>query len=277
MLLEHPAAPRTAAPAAPPRLEPVPRFFVAAEQVAGGRARIEGEDAAHLARSLRAAPGERVVVADDAGMEHGVRLEAISARGVEGVVEWSRPLTGEPGLEVHVVQALAKDGMDELVEALAEVGAASIRPVLTQRTVPRPDARRAAHRVERWRAIARKAAGLAGRGRPPHVHDVHGLREAVAALPAGTRVLVCSVDATMALADVRDAGERIAVVIGPEGGLTAEEVAALQGAGARAVHMGPRVLRARLAGVVAVSMLLSASGDMAQAAAPAREAWAAAP
>jgi 16S rRNA (uracil1498-N3)-methyltransferase len=244
----------------------MPRFFVPAAQVAGGRARILGDDAAHLARSLRAAPGERVVVADDAGMEHGVCIESVDAGCVEGAVEWSRPLTGEPAVEVHVVQALAKDGMDELVEALAEAGAAAVWPVLTLRTVARPDARRAAHRVERWQAIARNAAMLAGRGRPPVVHEVQPLPDALAALPAGTRVLACAVDGggvpLVRVSPVPHAGERVALVIGPEGGLDASEIARLRDGGAQVVHLGPRVLRARLAGVVALSALSAVAGDL---------------
>jgi 16S rRNA (uracil1498-N3)-methyltransferase len=243
----------------------VPRFFVLAEQVSGGRVLIEGDDAAHLARALRAAPGERVVVADSAGFEHGVRLSAVTAERVDGEVEWSRPATGEPRLEVHVVQAIAKEGMDDVVEALAEVGAAEIWPVLTRRTVARPDPRRAEHRVQRWRAIARNAAGLAGRGRPPVVHAVRELADIPAALPADTRLLACAVDADMPLARLSPPparGERIAICIGPEGGLSADDLHELRDAGAGVAHLGPRVLRARLAGAVAVSLLLARAGEL---------------
>jgi len=238
----------------------MPRFFVPAAAVHDGRAAVEGDDAAHLARSLRAAPGERIVVVDDAGAEHGVVLESVAPARVEGAVEWSRAATGEPRLAVHVVQALAKDGMDELVEALSEVGATAIWPVVTRRTVVRLDAGRAEHRVQRWNAIARNAAGLAGRARPPVVHplrDLHGIRDAV---PAGTRMLVCSTTAQMPLAgiDLRDTAA-VAVCIGPEGGFDADELRTLD---AEPVHLGPRTLRARLAGVVALTALLAAGGDM---------------
>ena len=254
----------------------VPRFFVPADHVTGATVRIDGEDAAHLARSLRAAPGELIVVADDAGIEHGVRLRLVAADVVEGDVEWSRPLTGEPRSAVQVVQAIAKDGMDELVEALAELGAVAIWPVLTGRTVARPDARRAAHRVARWRSIARNAAGLAGRGRPPLVHDVMELDAALAAMPVGTRVLACVVDRAVPLVQV-DPGDSVALVIGPEGGLDATDVEMLSRHGATFVHLGPRVLRARLAGVVAVSLLLARAGEMNQAVAAAATPASAAP
>lgn len=241
----------------------MPRFFVTAGAVQDGHAAISGEDAAHLARSLRATAGEHIVVVDDNGVEHGLRLEHVTAARVEGVVEWSRPATGEPGVEVHVVQAIAKDGMDELVEALSEVGAAAIWPVHTRRTVVRLDERRAEHRVARWNAIARNAAQLAGRGRPPAVHAVRGLDEVMQALPAGTRVLVCSTAAEESLhAAAAQKADRVALVIGPEGGFDDDEIDKLRAQNASLVHLGPRVLRARLAGVVAVATLLASSGEL---------------
>lgn len=254
--------------AAPPgraghTLAHVPRFFVSAAAVQGGRAAVEGGDAAHLARSLRAVPGERIVVVDDAGMEHGVTLDSVGAARIEGAVEWSRPATGEPRLEVHVVQALAKDGMDDLVEALAEAGAAAIWPVATRRTVVRLDARRAEHRVQRWNAIARNAAGLAGRARPPVVHALHDVGDAIATLPEDTCVLVCTTAATMPLSRVDvTAAQRVALVVGPEGGFDPEELEALRRRGAREVHLGPRILRARLAALVALTALFATGGEL---------------
>ena len=136
--------------------------------------------------------------------------------------------------------------------------------MLTRRTVARPDARLNTQRVQRLQAIARNAAGLAGRAQPPQVHDVLDISEVRHALPREVRLLACSVDAPTPLARISPpprTGERIAVVIGPEGGLDAADVDALGDAATR-VHLGPRVVRARLAGVVAVSLLLGAAGDL---------------
>jgi 16S rRNA (uracil1498-N3)-methyltransferase len=247
----------------------VPRFFLPAGAVDGGRAVIEGADAAHLARSLRARPGERVVVVDAGGTEHGVVLEEVEPGRATGSVEWSRPATGEPGARVLVLQALPAEGMDAAVEGLAEVGAAEIWPVLTRRTVARPDPERAARRVERWRAIAREAAALAGRAGPVPVQPLRGLDEALAALPAGTRILACAVGGGSPLASVEAGGGRtLALVIGPEGGLAPEELAAILAAGGEEVHLGPRVLRARLAGAVAAGILLARLGELDATAAP---------
>lgn len=246
----------------------MPRFFLPAGAVDGGMAVIEGADAAHLARSLRARPGERVTVVDAEGVEHGVVLEHVQPERAHGRIEWSRPATGEPAARVHVLQALPAEGMDAAVEALAEVGAAEVWPVLTRRTVARPAPERAARRVERWNAIAREAAALAGRAGPVPVHPPAPLGDVLTALPAGTRVLVCSVGAAPALASISGDGRDLAVVIGPEGGLAPEELAAIRAGGGEEVHLGPRVLRARLAGAVALGILLARFGDLDAAPAP---------
>jgi 16S rRNA (uracil1498-N3)-methyltransferase len=237
----------------------MPRFFLPP------RAVIEGADAAHLARSLRARPGERIVVVEAGATEHGVVLEEVAAARATGRVEWSRPATGEPTTQVQVLQALCAEGMDAAVEALAEAGAAAIWPVLTRRTVARPDAERAARRLERWRAVAREAAALAGRAGPVPVHPLQALAQALGSLPPGTRVLACALGAATPLGTAA-AGPHpgpLALVVGPEGGLDPEELAAIRAAGGEEVHLGPRVLRARLAGAVALGILLDRLGELA--------------
>ena len=242
----------------------VPRFFVPADQVAGGRGELRGADAAHAARSLRVRVGEVVVLVDDGGTEHALRVDAVTPDLVAGPLEWSRPAGGEPRCPVHVLQALPQQGMDEALAALVEAGATDIHPVLTARAVARPEGQRAATRVERWRAVAREAAGLAHRGRVPDVRPLLRLDTALSGLPLGTTLLACSLDGAVPIAAaVTAAPTSLALVIGPEGGLSPEELAALGARGAITVHLGPRVLPARRAGAVAVALALQAMGDLA--------------
>ena len=248
----------------------MPRFFVDAGTIEQGRVTLTARDSEHLARSLRARPGETIVVVEDARVEHGVVLDDVSPASVSGTVVWSRPVSGEPRLAVHVLQAIPAHEMDATIEALAVAGAASIRPVLTARTVPRLDAQRAVRRLDRWRAIACDAAQLAGRAAPPEVRAIASLGEALAALPGRSQVLVCvsSPDAIPILTAPRPE-PGVALVIGPEGGLDAVDVSALDEAGAVRVHLGPRTLPSRLAGAVATALLLAGAGDLDAAAAPA--------
>lgn len=243
---------------------PVPRFFVDAAAVRGDVVEIDGEGAAHLARSLRARPGEQIVVVEDGRTEHGVVLTGVSAVRVSGRIEWTRAATGEPRLDVHVLQAMPAKGMDDAIEALAVAGARVIQPVITERAVARPDHDASRRRVERWQVIAREAAQLAGRARAPGVTAPRPLAEALAALPDGCRILACVADSTATPLRGLDvsAGAPVVCVIGPEGGLGPGDLTHLRAAGATPVHLGARIVPARLAGFLAVSLVLAAAGDL---------------
>jgi 16S rRNA (uracil1498-N3)-methyltransferase len=248
----------------------MPRFFVDASQIEDDRATLIDADAEHLARSLRARPGETIVVVAGGTVEHGVVLREVSVSRVSGSVVWTRAVSGEPRLAVHVLQAVPAQTMDATIEALTVAGATSIRPVLTARTVVRPDVSRAERRLERWRLIAREAAQLAGRAAPPAVSSVMSLRDALGVLPATTRVLACVIhpDSAPILTAVPAGAAAVALVIGPEGGLDEGDLGALERASAVYVHLGPRTLPSRLGGAVATALLLAGAGDLDSAAKP---------
>src|SRR6202030_744480 len=115
-------------------------------------------DAKHLSRSLRALPGQTIIIVEGGTVEHGLLLDEVSPAHVAGAIVWSRAVGGEPRLAVHVLQAVPAQAMDATVEALTETGAFTIQPVLTHRSVARPDPSRVVHRLHPWRAIRREAA-----------------------------------------------------------------------------------------------------------------------
>jgi len=245
----------------------MPRFFAAADAVNGDRCRLTGADAAHLARSLRVRRGERLLVVTGGVTEHGVEVTGVADDAIDGRVRWSRPAAGETLLRVEVLQAIPRAGMDEAVENLSEVGAAAIWPIYTERTVVRPDPRRHHQRASRWRSIAANAAGLAFRAHPPRIHEPSTLAEALAALPRPLRLLACAFEVpAQPLADWSppDPSATLALAIGPEGGWAAQDLSQLTAAEAEFVHLGPRVLRTRLAGTVALGVLLARAGEWAR-------------
>ncbi len=214
--------------------------------------------------------GETIVIVEDGRVEHGLKLDEVTPARVSGAIVWSRPVGGEPRLAVHVLQAVPAQAMDATVEALTEAGAATIRPVLTHRSVSRPDPSRVIHRLERWRLIAREAAQLAGRAAPPEVHSIRSLRDALEGLPAGSRLLACVIreGAARILSAVPTPPADVGVIIGPEGGLDVADLRLLEEYGAVNVHLGSRTLPSRLAGAVATSLLLAGAGDLDAAPAP---------
>ena len=240
----------------------MPRLFVARERIGDGALVVEGDAAHHLAGPLRVQPGELIVVVDDAGEEHGVRIATVERGRVAGSIVWSRPASGEPRLRLDVVQGLIRE-IDEVVAGLAEIGATAIRPVVAARSVTRPGPERAATRLRRWGEIAREAAELAHRGAVPRVAGLTDLTGALAELPEGARILVCVVGGAVPLARLEiDPARPAALVVGPEGGLDLAEIDRLGEAGAEMVHLGPRVLPARRAAMVAAGLILARSGDI---------------
>jgi 16S rRNA (uracil1498-N3)-methyltransferase len=248
----------------------VPARFFLDTHPENGRIVIAGELASHLARSLRMRVNDTLVAVDPGGTEYGVRLVAVSAAVVEGEVAWSRPVTGEPRLRVTLLQALPRDRMDDCIDIAVQAGVAAIVPVLTERIVSRPEPERTAARLRRWNAVAREAAQLAGRGTIPPVHAPQPLATALDHLAAGTRVVACTIEREappLTQLDI-DPHAPLALCIGPEGGLAAADLVALDEHGAQWAHLGPRVLRTRYAGAVATALLLGRAGDLDCPAAP---------
>ena len=247
----------------------MPHFYTTQRDLdVGATVQFSDQDAWHLSRVLRCRPGEIVTVVAEEGVEHEVRLDTLAADAVAGTVVASRRARREPRARIHVIQALPKGpGMTACCEQLTEVGVASIRPVLTHNTVARPDAAAAARRLERWRTVTREAAQLARRHRIPPVAELRPLVDSLRDLrdqEPSLQMFVCHEgEQRQSLASAPfERDQPCAVCIGPEGGFLLDEVQQLVALGARPVTLGPRVLRTTLAGVVAVTALLTRSGDL---------------
>lgn len=191
--------------------------------------------------------------------------DRLSVRVLERVEE------PEPPVRLALVQAPAKGGRDEqAVETATEVGVDLVVPWRAGRCVSVWNGPRAARGRARWEATAREAAKQARRARVPRVERDLSTRELAAWVrgvrDAGGAVLVLHEEAGTpigAAALPEPGGGRsplLAVVVGPEGGIGEEEVAALEGAGARAVRLGPHVMRTASAGPVALALLAERAG-----------------
>ena len=224
----------------------------------GAAVEVTGDEAHHAVAVRRLRVGEQVVLTDGAGTSltgtvaaTGKRLLTVTADDVVTV-----PVP-EPAFTV--VQALPKGDRGELaVEVLTEVGVARIVPWAAERSVAVWRGERAVKSLARWRSTAREAAKQARRAWFPEVADLASTDEVVALVGAADLAVVLHEDAATPLASVDlPATGQVVVVVGPEGGLTDDEVAALAAAGGHAVRLGSEVLRTSTAGVAAVSALLA--------------------
>jgi len=225
--------------------------FVDAAAISEGRIRIDGPKGRHLARVLRIRPGERGV-AVSGGHEYNLEVVEVQGECVVGRVLGQRPTLGEATPRLTLLQAiLPNPDFDAVIEGGTAVGIRGFVAVQASRSIGRP----AASRRPRWQAIAQSAAEQSHRGEIP---EVAGPMDLPAALDhtAGTRLLALEPTASLPLPHAVDGSRAYTIAVGPEGGWTEDELTALRARGALAVNLGPRILRARLAPIVAAAILV---------------------
>jgi 16S rRNA (uracil1498-N3)-methyltransferase len=231
------------------------RLYVPGATPADGRLRITGDELRHL-RTLRLRPGAHLRVLDDTGAEHDVVLERLEARVAEArIVATTRP-ERESSLDLTLAPALLKGPkMDLVVEKATELGVRRIVPLVTQRSVGRGE------HLGRWRRIALAATKQSGRVRLPEIEAPVALDDLLARPWPGLRLVPWEDETTHRFADLPAEAPSVVVVVGPEGGLEADEVARARVHGFTPVSLGPRILRAETAAIVVVARCQARFGD----------------
>ncbi|MBO0823956.1 MAG: 16S rRNA (uracil(1498)-N(3))-methyltransferase [Actinobacteria bacterium] len=235
-----------------------PVFVAATDELAGDRIALRGAEGRHASTVRRLAPGERVEITDGAGTLAFCEVTAARPGELELAV-LSRQLQPEPQPRLVVLQAIPKGYRGELaVELLTEVGADVIVPWAAQRCVAVWRGERAVKARARWASAAHEAAKQSRRAWFPEITEQADLPVAVRRIKAAALAIVLDPDASDRLASLELPAEgEIVLAVGPEGGITASEYAAMRAAGAIPCALGPTVLRASTAGLVAASVMLS--------------------
>ena len=219
---------------------------------------LDGVEARHAVVVKRIRVGERIVLTDGAGASvTGVVAVADKSTLTLDVDEARRTQPELP--RVVVVQAIPKGDRGELaVEMLTEVGVDEIVPWAASRCVAVWKGDRAAKSLAKWRATARESAKQARRTWFPEITDVVGTEEVAKRLEKASVPVVLHEAASGPLADLPVPGRaEIVIVVGPEGGISDEELAAFAAVGAEPVRLGSSVLRTSTAGVAATAALLA--------------------
>ena len=241
------------------------RFYAESAGTTGDTVRLAEEDARHASRVLRMKPGESCELFMDGG-RYAAEIDTITDSEVVCRVLQTLPST-EAALRVTLYQGLPKaDKMELIVQKAVELGAERIVPVAMSRCVVQLNARDGAKKQERWQKIAREASKQSGRCILPQVDCPITFRQLLQRLTEHDPAIVPWEDAEgygltafhREHADVRS----VAVVIGPEGGMSEEEVRQMQACGCKSVTLGPRILRTETAGLCTLSALLCLYGDM---------------
>jgi len=264
------------------------------DHIAGETLVLAGEQHHRITRVLRLRSGDALRIFDGRGSEWEAVIESLDRARV--TLRLGRPVqpTPEPRIKLVLFQSIPRgDAMERVIQKCVEIGVADIVPVVTRRTVARPRAGEQSAKLARWRKIALHAVEQSGRtwlvpiAEPVRVEAVvDGLRSAdLALVPHATccaagchaerpprvksRGSEESCSATnRAIQPIRDAlshtcpPQSVAIVIGPEGGFSPDEIERFAAARARIVSLGPRVLRSETAGLVAAAIVLYHFGEM---------------
>jgi 16S rRNA (uracil1498-N3)-methyltransferase len=242
----------------------LPVFVVAPESLRaallpGDEVELGGAEGHHAATVKRMQVGERLMLTDGVGAGAECEAVAVNKRGlIARVVTAAREPEPEP--RVTVVQAIPKGEHGELaIDLMSQVGVDRVVPWPSARTIANWQGERAEKALGKWRSTAVAAGKQARRLRFLEVAGVHDDDEVLALVGSASLALVLHETAEAPIASHGVPPGDVVLVVGPEGGLTEEEVRALTGAGAKAVRLGPSVLRTSSAGAVGAVALLCRS------------------
>ena len=249
------------------------RFFVVPDVLERHPVLLDGEQAHQIRRVLRMRPGERTTLLDNRGWAYEASLVSYGDSNVrfEIVRRWAA--TGEPHTHITLYQAVLKgERFGWALQKGTEVGVSRFVPVVCARNVV-DDLNTAEQKRERWERIIQEAAEQSGRARMPTVAPTRTFESVVrtgsplSATSQHLRLILWEEEGAttlrQALAGCNFAsGVSIEVLVGPEGGFTVGEVGLAEQWGARKVTLGPRILRAETAGIVAAAAILYEAGEM---------------
>jgi 16S rRNA (uracil1498-N3)-methyltransferase len=240
----------------------ISRFHCPVPLAPGAVVELPPEAAHHASRVLRLGVGDTIGLFDGRGGEWRGRLVRVGKTvsvALESFIDEDR----EAPLAVTLAQGLpAADKMDWVVQKGVELGAAAFRPLVARRSVIRLSGERLERRVQHWQAVAVAACEQCGRNRVPVVAPLVDLPQFLGEVPADNALrLVLAPEAGQRLATLPRPTGPVTLLVGPEGGLEAGELAAATVAGFLPVSLGPRVLRTETAGAAALAAMMTLWGD----------------
>lgn len=241
----------------------MPRFFIRAEQVdnSTNTLKITGDDAHHIARSLRMATGERISVCDMQKHVYECTLTDIKDDVVVASIDSVSDSDTEPCVCVTLYQAIPKgDKLETIIQKSIECGVSEIIPFSTERCIAKIDKKDAPKKAVRHNKIAESSAKQCGRGIIPPVREAMSFNEALKDAFKNELVILCyEGDGTTSLKQIlaeNKSATKISLIIGSEGGFGQKEVEAFRVKGASLAGLGKRILRCETAPTFALSCIM---------------------
>lgn len=224
----------------------------------------KSEDVKHIAKALRVKVGEPLEICDGHSKEYIVMVKSISEVVVCHDIKVN-DINRESPLRIDLYQGLAKGSkMDTIIQKAVELGVRSVVPTLMHRSIVKIDAQGEKKKTERWQKIADEAAKQSKRSHLPTIEPVVNLSKLKDLSKYDLILLAYEQENTLKVKEAIEdfSGQNIAVFIGPEGGFEESEIDVLEKLGGKSISLGSRILRTETAGVMLLSILQYALGDV---------------
>lgn len=222
---------------------------------------LDKEASHHIARVLRMQVGESLIIFDGKNKQYAAEIVNISKQTVTVLLGQEVAGKVESPIELCLVQGIAKgEKMDWIVQKAVELGVTAIYPLQTERGNVRLSAEREDKRIAHWQKVIISACEQSGRVKVPTLHPILSLSEYLTMITVDETVFVLSPHVQGALSKANS--NRYSILIGPEGGLSEQEIAQALAAGCKPLNLGPRILRTETAAVTALSIIQFSFGDL---------------
>lgn len=241
-------------------VEPMFKMIYASQPKVGEFLTLGGSEGKHAVAVRRVRQGESIQFSNGSGLRVRAIVEtlqqgSLTAKIVEVIQE------DEPTVRLTLIQALAKGDRDELaVQAATELGCYAVVPWQAERSISRWEGPKVNKGVERWQTIVAEAAKQALRAYEPKVEQPLSSAALASKISDYDRVLVLDPTAAEGLGEISQLPGSVAIIVGPEGGISEAELKLFEAVGASRVHLGKSILRTSTAGVAAISVLQAKLG-----------------
>lgn len=237
-------------------------FYVKNEQINDVRAVILGDDVKHIRDVLRYNVGDLLDICDENGVRYKTKISNFEKSNIDLEVLEVSDYTTEPSIKVTLFQGMPKaDKLEMIIQKCTELGVSEIVPVIMDRVIVKLDDKSIDKKLERWNKIALEAGKQSGRQKIPSVQKPTKLKNLIENISKYDILLLpyeCEKDVTLksVLRNLDKECKNVAIIIGPEGGFSEEEVELLNLENVKRVTLGPRILRTETAGLATLAMVL---------------------
>ena len=244
----------------------MPRFFIKTNQISDNQINIIGEDVKHIKNVLRKQIGDNIEICDqETGHTYQCEIAEIKQELIINNIIREEIENADSRIRVDIYQGLPKaDKMELIIQKSVELGVNSIIPVEMKRCIVKLDSKSENKKIERWQKIAESAAKQSGRNIIPQIHKVTKIKDIVELIETYDAVIVCYENERdnhikKELLKIKEQNKteiKIAIIIGPEGGLEEQEVKYLEQNGAKVVTLGNRILRTETVALNLLSIII---------------------